>query len=186
MPRLEVFEQRLGEDYCLAYSPEREDPGGHSTEDIPRLVAGMDESSLELALLFYAAIVPTVHPVETPEIAECAKLFENTFRSVNIALANELKDICDGMGMDARAVIEAASTKPFGFMPFQPGPGPGGHCIPIDPQYLSWAARKAGKTADLVELASKKHKLQPLKVVDEVNKVQLQQAVADAAEAYDE
>jgi len=168
LPRLEVFEQKLGEDYCLAYSPEREDPGGHSTEDIPRLVAGMDESSLELALLFYAAIVPTVHPVETPEIAECAKLYENTFRSVNIALANELKDICDGMNIDARAVIQAAATKPFGFMPFQPGPGPGGHCIPIDPQYLSWAARKAGKTADLVELASKKHKLQPLKVVDEI------------------
>ena len=168
LPRLEVFQQRLGKDFCLAYSPEREDPGGHSTEDIPRLVAGMDEASLELALLFYAAIVPTVHAVDSPETAECAKLFENTFRSVNIALANELKDICDGMDIDANAVIQAASTKPFGFMPFQPGPGPGGHCIPIDPQYLSWAARKAGKVADLVELASKKHKLQPLKVVDEI------------------
>ena len=168
LPRLQASGLTSEEDFALAYSPEREDPGHHSTEDIPRLVAGLDEASLELALLFYAAIVPSVHPVETLETAECAKLFENTFRSVNIALVNELKDICDGMGVDARAVIRASATKPFGFMPFEPGPGPGGHCIPIDPQYLAWAARKAGKVSEFVELATRLHQAQPLKVVEEI------------------
>jgi UDP-N-acetyl-D-glucosamine dehydrogenase len=155
LPILEEGGLRCGRDVFLAYSPEREDPGNatHRTETIPKLVAGADPPSLRLALALYGAIVRQVVPVASPETAEAAKLVENVFRAVNIALANEMKLCLGAMGLDAWEVIAAAATKPFGFMPFWPGPGPGGHCIPVDPIYLAWAARAHGAPARLVEAA---------------------------------
>ncbi|MBZ0171715.1 MAG: nucleotide sugar dehydrogenase, partial [Phycisphaerales bacterium] len=137
----------LGVDYFIAYSPEREDPGrtSHTTGSTPKLVGGLDEASTELAAAVYARGIETVQPVASAEVAEAAKLLENIFRAVNIALVNEMKVVLTELGIDIWDVVRAASTKPFGFMPFYPGPGLGGHCIPIDPFYLTWKAKEVGR-----------------------------------------
>ncbi|WP_240046574.1 nucleotide sugar dehydrogenase [Paracraurococcus ruber] len=154
-PILEAAGLRCGEDFWLAYSPEREDPGnaGFRTADIPRVVGGADAASLHLAEALYGAVVRQTVPVSSLEAAEAVKLTENVFRAVNIALANELKLAYGAMGLDAWEVTAAAGSKPFGYMPFFPGPGVGGHCIPVDPVYLTWRARHAGAPARFVELA---------------------------------
>ena len=146
---------KCGEEYFLAYSPEREDPGNPSfeTSGIPRVVGGIDLQSTELAAQVYECAVRQVIRVSSARVAEAAKLLENTFRAVNIALVNELKMVYDRMGIDVWEVLDAASTKPFGFMRFDPGPGWGGHCIPIDPFYLTWKAREFGVTPRFIELA---------------------------------
>ena len=144
-----------GTDFFLAYSPEREDPGREdaSAATIPKLVGGVDEASGALAAAFYGSFVREVHRVSRAEVAEASKLLENIYRAVNIALVNELKMIFDDMGIDVWEVIAAASSKPFGFQPFYPGPGLGGHCIPIDPFYLAWKARESGRATKFIELA---------------------------------
>jgi UDP-N-acetyl-D-glucosamine dehydrogenase len=144
-----------GKDYFLAFSPEREDPGrkDHNTQTIPKLVGGVDAESGRLATMLYAAAIKQVVPVESAEIAEAAKLLENIYRCVNIALVNELKPVLATMGIDIWKVIDAAATKPFGFQAFYPGPGLGGHCIPIDPFYLTWKAREFGHHTRFIELA---------------------------------
>lgn len=146
---------RPGVDYFVAYSPEREDPGrtSHDTGSTPKLVGGLDAVSTELASAVYAKGIETVQPVATAEIAEAAKLLENIFRAVNIALVNEMKVVLTELGIDIWDVVRAASTKPFGFMPFYPGPGLGGHCIPIDPFYLTWKAKEVGYPTRFIELA---------------------------------
>jgi UDP-N-acetyl-D-glucosamine dehydrogenase len=157
-----------GTDFFLAFSPEREDPGNRSyhTQNIPKVVGGMDPASQEVAGALYGAAVKQVVPVSSPETAEAAKLLENIFRAVNIALANEMKMVLDRMGVDVWEVIEAARTKPFGFMPFYPGPGLGGHCIPLDPFYLSWKAAEHGVWARFIELAGDVNTSMPDYVVD--------------------
>lgn len=155
LPILQAAGAVHGESLFLAYSPEREDPGrtSHSTETIPKIVAGYDRSATVLVRAFYGAVVENVVPVSSLKAAEAVKLYENIFRAVNIALVNEAKLTFDAMGIDIWEVVEAAGTKPFGFMPFYPGPGLGGHCIPIDPFYLTWKAREFGETTRFVELA---------------------------------
>jgi UDP-N-acetyl-D-glucosamine dehydrogenase len=157
-------------DYFLAFSPEREDPGNPSfhTRNIPKLVGGINPESTEVAVAFYAAAVERVVPLSSAKVAESAKLLENVFRSVNIALVNELKMVFDRMGIDVWEVIEAAKTKPFGFMPFYPGPGLGGHCIPLDPFYLSWKAAEHGVWARFIELAGEINTSMPMYVVGKV------------------
>ena len=159
---------RAGEDYFLAFSPEREDPGrkSHTTSTIPKLVGGIDPRSTELATDMYRKGVQHVVPVSTAEVAEAAKLLENIFRAVNIALVNEMKVVLTEMGVDVWEVIRAAATKPFGFMPFYPGPGLGGHCIPIDPFYLTWKAREVGKPTRFIELAGQINTHMPHYVID--------------------
>ncbi|MBC7835844.1 MAG: nucleotide sugar dehydrogenase [Phycisphaerales bacterium] len=157
-----------GKDFFVAFSPEREDPGrkSHNTKTTPKLVGGLERESGELASLMYARAIQHVVTVSTAEVAEAAKVLENTFRAVNIALVNELKMILTPMGIDVWDVIEAAATKPFGFMPFFPGPGLGGHCIPIDPFYLTWKAREVGKPTRFIELAGEINTSMPHYVVD--------------------
>jgi UDP-N-acetyl-D-glucosamine dehydrogenase len=147
---------RVGEEFFLAFSPERVDPGrtDWTTRNTPKVIGGVTPACLAVASAYYSAAIATLAPVSTPETAEMVKLFENTFRSVNIGLANELLLMCDKLGLDAWEVLEAAATKPFGFMKFTPGPGLGGHCIPIDPLYLSWKMRTLAYTARFIELAS--------------------------------
>jgi len=154
-PILEATGLKAGIDFLLAFSPEREDPGrqGVTTSSIPKLVGGTCARSGRLARDLYAAAIRSVHLVSSAEVAEAAKVLENTFRAINIALVNELKVVLDAMGIDVWEVIEAAATKPFGFMKFTPGPGLGGHCIPIDPFYLTWIARRHGRTTRFIELA---------------------------------
>jgi UDP-N-acetyl-D-glucosamine dehydrogenase len=161
---------RPGHDLFLAFSPEREDPGrtSHTTRSIPKLVGGLDRASTDLAASLYRAAIDTVVPVSSAEVAEAAKLLENIFRAVNIALANEMKVVLDALGIDVWEVIDAAATKPFGFMPFYPGPGLGGHCIPVDPFYLAWKAREAGQTARFIELAGQVNHAMPAYVVSKV------------------
>jgi UDP-N-acetyl-D-glucosamine dehydrogenase len=146
----------VGEDFFLAFSPERVDPGRRdwTTQNTPKVIGGVTPACLEVASAYYSQAIATLAPVSSPSTAEMVKLFENTFRSVNIALANELLLMCDKLGLDAWEVIEAAATKPFGFMKFTPGPGLGGHCIPIDPLYLSWKLRSLQYNARFIELAS--------------------------------
>jgi UDP-N-acetyl-D-glucosamine dehydrogenase len=146
----------VGKDFFLAFSPERIDPGrqDYKTHNTPKVIGGLTPACLEVATAFYEKAITTLVPVSSPEAAEMAKLLENTFRLVNIGLANELLLMCDKLGLDAWEIIDAAATKPFGFMRFTPGPGLGGHCIPIDPQYLSWKLRTLEYTARFVELAS--------------------------------
>jgi UDP-N-acetyl-D-glucosamine dehydrogenase len=157
-----------GRDFLLAYSPEREDPGRKDfrTRTIPKLVGGCCARSGEVARALYAAAIERVIEVSSAEVAEAAKLHENIFRSVNIALVNELKVILDAMGIDVWEVVAAASTKPFGFMRFTPGPGLGGHCIPIDPFYLTWVARRAGHATKFIELAGEINTNMPRYVVE--------------------
>jgi UDP-N-acetyl-D-glucosamine dehydrogenase len=155
LPILSETGLRAGVDFFLAFSPEREDPGNENfhTASIPKVVGGVDAMSQELAVLLYQQVVEQVVAVSSPEIAEASKILENTYRAVNIALVNELKVLFERMGIDIWEVIAAAKTKPFGFQAFYPGPGLGGHCIPIDPFYLTWVARKFGMNTRFIELA---------------------------------
>ncbi len=157
----------MGENLFVAFSPEREDPGrkSHNTKSIPKLVGGLDPASTDLATTLYRKAIAQVHPVRSAEVAEAAKLMENIFRAVNIALANEMKVVLDALGINVWEVVDAAATKPFGFMPFYPGPGLGGHCIPIDPFYLSWKAREVGVSARFIELAGQVNTSMPAYVI---------------------
>ncbi len=169
-PILETSGLRCGPDFFLAFSPEREDPGrkDFDTRSTAKVVGGVDAASTELAVALYRTGVAKVVPVSSARVAESAKLLENVFRSVNIALVNELKTVFDRMDIDIWEVIEAARTKPFGFMPFYPGPGLGGHCIPLDPFYLSWKAAEHGQWARFVELAGEINTSMPRWVVGKV------------------
>ncbi|MEI7702025.1 MAG: nucleotide sugar dehydrogenase [Planctomycetia bacterium] len=159
---------RCGVDYFVAYSPEREDPGNpnFTAASIPKVVGGADAESLELACALYGHAIVQVVPVSSAEVAEACKILENTYRCVNIALVNELKVLFDRMGIDIWEVVNAAKTKPFGFQAFYPGPGLGGHCIPIDPFYLSWLARRHGMSARFIELAGEVNTRMPRYVID--------------------
>jgi UDP-N-acetyl-D-glucosamine dehydrogenase len=172
-PILEQTGLKMGKDFFLAYSPEREDPGNFKysignpeAELMPRILGADDEASRELALLLFTQLVPNIFPVSSSAAAEAVKLTENIFRSVNIALVNELKMVYDKMGIDIWEVIEAAKTKPFGYMPFYPGPGLGGHCIPIDPFYLTWKAREFGLSTRFVELSGQINNAMPSYVIE--------------------
>jgi UDP-N-acetyl-D-glucosamine dehydrogenase len=169
-PILEESGLVAGKDFFLAYSPEREDPGNptFATRNIPKVVGGLDADSLDLAVRLYKPVVEGVVPVESIRVAEACKIVENTYRAVNIALVNELKLIFDRMGIDVWNVLNAAKTKPFGFQAFYPGPGLGGHCIPIDPFYLTWIARRYGINTRFIELAGEINTAMPRHVVDRV------------------
>ena len=172
VPRFEAKGFASGKDVFVAFSPEREDPGNptYNTRNIPKVVGGIDAPSGDVAEALYAAALEKVVRVSTAEVAESGKLLENIFRSVNIALVNELKVVFDKMGIDVWEVIEAAKSKPFGFMPFYPGPGLGGHCIPLDPFYLSWKAAEHGVWARFIELAGEINTSMPRWVVDKTVK----------------
>lgn len=161
---------RAGSDYFLAFSPEREDPGNrrHSTATIPKIVGGADADSAEIAVALYEQAIERVVPVSSARTAEAVKLTENIFRAVNIALVNELKVVYDAMGIDVWEVLDAAQTKPFGFMRFNPGPGWGGHCIPLDPFYLAWKAREYGQPTKFIELAGEVNVEMPKYVVQKL------------------
>jgi len=163
LPLLERHGLRVGEDFHLAFSPERVDPGREdwTTKNTPRIVGGITPACTERAVELYSRALETVHAVSSPEAAELTKLLENIFRSVNIALVNELAQLCDRMSIDVWEVIGAAATKPFGFMSFQPGPGLGGHCMPIDPFYLTWKAREYDFYTEFIELAGKVNENMP-------------------------
>jgi UDP-N-acetyl-D-glucosamine dehydrogenase len=163
LPILERSGLRVGTDFHLAYSPERVDPGNSSwrTQNVPKIVGGVTEACTERAAALYGSAIETVHPVSSPEAAELTKLLENIFRSVNIALVNELAQLCERMKIDVWEVVDAAATKPFGFMRFDPGPGLGGHCIPVDPFYLTWKAREFGFYTEFIELAGKVNENMP-------------------------
>ena len=154
-PLIENKGLNIGQDFFLVYSPEREDPGNrkYSTKTIPKIVGGTTENCLEVGTSLYQSIVDQVISVSSTKVAEMVKILENIYRSVNIGLVNELKIVADSMGIDIWEVIDAAATKPFGFMPFYPGPGLGGHCIPIDPFYLTWKAKEYGINTRFIELA---------------------------------
>ena len=163
LPLLERHGLRVGEDFHLAFSPERVDPGREdwTTKNTPKIVGGITPECTERAVELYSRALETVHAVSSPEAAELTKLLENIFRSVNIALVNELAQLCDRMSIDVWEVIGAAATKPFGFMSFQPGPGLGGHCMPIDPFYLTWKAREYDFYTEFIELAGKVNENMP-------------------------
>ncbi len=169
-PMLENTGLEADEDFFLAFSPERVDPGNQTfnTKNIPKIVGGMGPNSTEVASAMYRATVQNVVPVSSTRVAEMVKLLENTFRAVNIGLVNELALMCHKMDIDVWEVIDAAKTKPFGFMPFYPGPGLGGHCIPIDPFYLSWKARQNGFECRFIELAGQINSSMPEYVVERV------------------
>jgi UDP-N-acetyl-D-glucosamine dehydrogenase len=166
-PILEESGLEAGTDFFLAYSPEREDPGNRDfgTRNIPKVVGGVNAVCRDLAVALYEPVVEGVVPVSGTRVAEACKILENTYRAVNIALVNELKGVFDAMGIDVWEVIAAARTKPFGFQAFYPGPGLGGHCIPIDPFYLTWAARKYGLHTRFIELAGEVNTAMPGRVV---------------------
>jgi UDP-N-acetyl-D-glucosamine dehydrogenase len=167
LPMLEEGGMRLDQDFLLAFSPERVDPGNpqFQTHNIPKVVGGSTEDSTDVAAALYGQIVNNVHPVTSARVAEAAKLLENTFRAVNIGMANEMARLCYALGIDTWEVIRAAATKPFGFMPFYPGPGIGGHCIPLDPHYLSWKARQHGFDSRFIGLAEEVNSRMPDHVV---------------------
>ncbi len=167
LPELSAAFGEVGKDFFLAYSPEREDPGNrsYSTEKIPKIVGGVTKQCLDLAVLLYGEAIEKIVPVTSTEVAEFTKLLENIYRSINIALVNELKVLATKMGIDIWEVIQAASTKPFGFHPFYPGPGLGGHCIPIDPFYLSWKAREFDFATRFIQLSGEINKSMPDYVV---------------------
>jgi UDP-N-acetyl-D-glucosamine dehydrogenase len=169
-PILEESGLAAGRDFNLAYSPERIDPGrpGHSIRETPKLVTGLTDACRDRARSLYELICDEVVPVSSLEAAELAKLLENIFRSVNIALVNELAQLCDRLDIDVWEVIDAASTKPFGFMRFDPGPGMGGHCLPVDPFYLAYKAREHDFYTEFVELAGKINQAQPHFCVDRI------------------
>ncbi len=168
LPILEQSGLRGGNDFCLAFSPERENPGDkvYSTGTIPKVVAGLTKNCSRLARALYGQIVVRTVPVSSPRVAEAVKLLENIFRSVNIAMVNEMKIIFERMGIDIWEVIQAASTKPFGYMPFYPGPGYGGHCIPVDPYYLTWKAKEVDYQTKFIELAGEINTRMPYYVVN--------------------
>jgi len=170
LPMLEQGGLRVGQDFFLCYSPERVDPGNptHQTRTIPKVVGGVTFACARLGTCFYQQALERVVPVSSPRVAEMVKLLENTFRMINIGLANEMALMCDRMGVDVWEVIDAAATKPFGFLPFYPGPGLGGHCIPVDPFYLSWKTRQAGIEARFIELAGHINAYMPHHVVGKV------------------
>ena len=170
LPALEASGLTVGEDFFLAFSPERVDPGREdfTTKNTPKVIGGMTPACVEVATALYETAIDTVVPVSSPEAAEMVKLLENTFRSVNIGLVNEVLLMCDKLGLDAWEVIEAAATKPFGYMKFTPGPGLGGHCIPIDPLYLSWKMKSLNYTARFIDLASEVNTGMPEFWVDRV------------------
>jgi UDP-N-acetyl-D-glucosamine dehydrogenase len=170
LPILQSQERKVGEDFFLAFSPERVDPGNskYNTRNIPKVVGGVTPSCTQIASALYAAALSTIVPVASVRVAETVKLLENTFRSVNIGLVNEIALMCDKMDIDVWEVIGAAATKPFGYMPFYPGPGLGGHCIPIDPFYLSWKAKLVGFETRFIELAGQINGSMPQFVVDKI------------------
>jgi UDP-N-acetyl-D-glucosamine dehydrogenase len=170
LPLLEKSGLKVGSDFFLCFSPERVDPGNaeYQTVNIPKVVGGITPACTALGSLFYSQALEKVVPVSSTRVAEMVKLLENTFRMINIGLANEMALMCDRMGIDVWEVIDAAATKPFGFMPFYPGPGLGGHCIPIDPFYLSWKSRQAGIEARFIELAGYINGQMPRFVVDKI------------------
>ena len=170
LPILASSGYQLGSDFFLAYSPEREDPGNadFTARQIPKVVGGIDEQSRQLAMTLYGSAVVEVVPVASCEVAEACKILENTYRSVNIAMINELKILFDRLGIDVWEVIAAAKTKPFGFQPFYPGPGLGGHCIPIDPFYLSWLARENGMETKFIELAGEVNASMPEYIISKI------------------
>ena len=170
LPMLEKSGLKVGDDFFLCFSPERVDPGNpkYQTVNIPKVVGGVTAECTEVGRLFYAQALEHVVPVSSTQVAEMVKLLENTFRMINIGLANEIALMCDRMGINVWEVIDAAATKPFGFMPFYPGPGLGGHCIPIDPFYLSWKTKQAGIEARFIELAGYINGQMPHFVADKV------------------
>lgn len=170
-----MFEEKgfaLDEDFLLAFSPERVDPGNpqFQTHNIPKVVGGVSADSTETAALLYSQIVNEVYPVSSARVAEAAKLWENTFRAINIGMANEMAKLCNALGIDTWEVVRAAATKPFGFMPFYPGPGIGGHCIPLDPHYLSWKAKQHGFDSQFISLAEQVNSTMPNYVVELVTR----------------
>src|SRR5436309_8988278 len=167
LPMLEDTGLKLDEDFLIAFSPERVDPGNpqFKTHNIPKVVGGVTDHSTDVAVYLYSQIVRDVHGVSSARVAEAAKLLENTFRAVNIGMANEMARLCYALGIDPWEVIRAAATKPFGFMPFYPGPGIGGHCIPLDPHYLSWKARQHGFDSRFIGLAEEVNSRMPEHVV---------------------
>ncbi len=170
LPMFEKSGLRAGQDFFLCFSPERVDPGNpkYQTANIPKVVGGTTAACTAMGRLFYAQALSSVVPVSSTQVAEMVKLLENTFRMINIGLVNEMALMCDRMGINVWEVIEAAATKPFGFMPFYPGPGLGGHCIPIDPFYLSWKTKQAGIEARFIELAGYINGQMPHFVVDKI------------------
>jgi UDP-N-acetyl-D-glucosamine dehydrogenase len=184
-PLFEKGGLKSGQDFFLAYSPEREDPGNPNfgTSSIPKVVGGDGEDAKKIAIALYDQIVIETVPVSSMDVAEAVKLTENIFRSVNIALVNELKVIYDKMGIDVWEVIEAAKTKPFGFMPFYPGPGLGGHCIPIDPFYLTWRAKQFGQETKFIELAGEINTAMPGYVVERLKNALSEQFKKDLGDA---
>jgi UDP-N-acetyl-D-glucosamine dehydrogenase len=170
LPMLSKTGLEVGRDFFLCFSPERVDPGNpqYQTANIPKVVGGVTPACTEMGRLFYAQALERVVPVSSTQVAEMVKLLENTFRMINIGLANEMALMCDRIGIDVWEVIDAAATKPFGFMPFYPGPGLGGHCIPIDPFYLSWKTKQAGIEARFIELAGYINGQMPQFVADKV------------------
>lgn len=171
--RFESFGYIVGRDYFLCYSPERIDPGNmtFTTKTTPKILGGTTASCQELGVLLYETIIDEVVKVSSPKIAEMAKLMENTFRSINIAFINEMSMICENIDLDIWEVIEAAKTKPFGFMPFYPGPGIGGHCIPLDPMYLQWAAKNKNCGSRIIELAQEINQSMPSHVVARIEEI---------------
>ena len=185
LPILAASGLRVGTDFFLSFSPERVDPGNarFSTRDIPKVVGGITPTCTRLTRRLFEQVVTHVYPVSSARAAELTKLLENVFRSVNIALVNELAQLCDRMGMNVWEVVEAASTKPFGFMAFQPGPGVGGHCIPVDPYYLSWKAKEFDFNTKFIALAAEINENMPYYVaerVTEVVNVRARRSIADA------
>lgn len=170
LPHLENAGWQLGRDFYLAFSPERIDPGNkqYKIRQVPKVVGGVTQECTRIASALYSCVVDQVVPVSSPKVAECSKLLENIFRSVNIALINEMALLCDRMGIDVWEVIEAAATKPYGFMKFTPGPGLGGHCIPIDPFYLSWKAQEYGLHTKFIELSGEVNAAMPNHVLEKV------------------
>jgi UDP-N-acetyl-D-glucosamine dehydrogenase len=170
LPQLEAGGLRVGEDFFLCFSPERVDPGNAvwQTQNTPKVIGGITPLCLEVGLALYSRVMAHMVPVSSPEAAELTKLLENTFRSINIALVNEMAQACDRLGVDVWEVIEAAATKPFGFMKFVPGPGIGGHCIPLDPHYLAWKMKTLNYKTRLVELAGEINSEMPEFVVEKV------------------
>lgn len=173
LPILEKTKLKVGKDFFLAFSPERIDPGNkkYNFKNIPTIIGGITEKCTKIAYELYKCVINKVYTVSSAKVAEMTKLLENTFRNVNIALVNELLQLCERMGIDIWEVIEAAKTKPFGFMPFYPGPGVGGHCIPIDPYYLSWKAREYDFHVSFIELAAKINESMPYYVANKVTEL---------------
>ncbi len=170
LPILSESGLKVGQDFFLAFSPERVDPGNqiYTTKNTPRVVGGITKDCTRVAKVFYEQTMPDIYPLSSTQAAEMVKLLENTFRSVNIGLVNEVALMCDRLNLDVWEIIDAAATKPFGFMPFYPGPGLGGHCIPIDPHYLSWKLKSLNYYARFIELAGDINSQMPEYVVERI------------------